>query len=35
MSLWTVLWERRWYWLGPPLVTAALLVAFALRAATR
>ena len=33
MTLRALLWERRWFWLGPPLVTVAVLAAFAIRAA--
>ncbi len=34
MTLWAFLWERRWFWLGPPLVTLALLIGLALWNAT-
>jgi hypothetical protein len=26
MTLWAFLWERRWFWLGPPLVALVMLV---------
>jgi len=33
MTLRAFLWERRWFWLGPPLVTLALFTALAILAA--
>lgn len=33
MTLRALLWERRWFWLGPPLVCVGLFIALMILAA--